>query len=177
MFFVDICKRKLYIKSVIKITNVNGGDHMNHMDHMHHDESSHLPPGIKVATNVKYPVGARIELLTDHMSDMYHAKAIVDGVYDTTVYSVTYNDTNTNEQITDHKWVVDGEVKYEGSVEVGEQVTILAKHMPGMQGATGTIERMTTEPVYMIDYYSSDQDRWIKNHQWVVESEIKSGEE
>ncbi|AYW47022.1 MULTISPECIES: YdhK family protein [Tetragenococcus] len=149
---------------------------MNHM-HMHHDESGYLPEGIQEVKNPKYPVGTTVELLTDHMSDMLHAKAVVDGVYDTTVYSVTYNDTNSGDQVTDHKWVVDGEISYEGSVDVGDQVTILAQHMSGMQNATGTIERMTTEPVYMIDYYSSEQERWVRNYQWVVESEIKAWEE
>jgi len=115
---------------------------------MQHDESGHLPEGTQEVKNPKYPVGTTVELLTDHMSDMLHAKA-----------------------------VVDGEVSYEGSVGVGDQVTILAQHMSGMQNATGTIERMTTEPVYMIDYYSSDHGRWVRNHQWVVESEIKAWEE
>jgi len=147
---------------------------MAHM-HMQHDESGDLPVDIKEVKNPKYPVGTTVELLTDHMSDMLHAKAIVDGVYDTTVYSITYNDTNSNDQIADHKWVVDGEISC--SVDVGDQVTILAKHMDGMQGATATIERITTEPVHMIDYYSSDHGRWIKNHQWVVESELKAWEE
>ncbi|MDN6640894.1 MAG: YdhK family protein [Tetragenococcus sp.] len=150
---------------------------MDHMGPMHHDESGELPAGIQEAKNPKYSVDTTVELLTDHMSDMLHAKAVVDGVYVTTVYSVTYNDTDTRAQVTDHKWVVDEEISYEGSVDVGDQVTILAKHMSGMQSASGTIERIITEPVYMIDYYSSEQDRWVKNHQWVVESEIKAWEE
>ncbi|MCF1686064.1 YdhK family protein [Tetragenococcus halophilus] len=149
---------------------------MAHM-HMQHVESGDLPENIKEVENPKYPVGTTVELLTDHMSDILHAKAIVDGVYDTTVYSVTYSDTNTNDQIADHKWVVDGEVIYNGSVDVDDQVTILDKLMDGMQGATATIERITTEPVYMIDYYSSDHGRWVKNHQWIVESALKAWEE
>uniref|UniRef100_UPI00403F16CB DUF1541 domain-containing protein n=1 Tax=Candidatus Enterococcus willemsii TaxID=1857215 RepID=UPI00403F16CB len=150
-------------------------EHNHHM--MHHDESGHLPKGIKEATEAKYPVGTRVKLLTDHMSDMLDAEAVVVGVYDTTVYSVTYNDTESGELVEDHKWVVDGEVSYEGSVGIGDEVTIQATHMAGMNGAKGQIVRVTHEPVYMVDYYSSDHKRWVKNHQWVVESEVTLWEE
>lgn len=144
---------------------------------MHHDESGHLPKGIKESTQAKYPVGTKVKLLTDHMSDMLRAEAIVVGVYDTMAYSVSYHDTETGQEVKDHKWVVDEELSYEGTAEVGDDVTIHAAHMPGMEEAKGRIVNKIQEPVYMVDYYSSDQERWVKNHQWVVESEVTLWEE
>ena len=54
----------------------------------------------------------------------------------------------------------------------GAAVTLAADHMPGMQGAEGTVHSSTDETVYMVDY-ESDGMR-MRNHKWVVESEIAS---
>lgn len=149
---------------------------MNHM-HMQHDESGHLPEGIQESIRAEFPVGSIVEILTDHMADMTHAKAKVAGVFDTIVYSVSYTDTNTGEHVKDHKWIVDEETKHAGEVNVGDQVEILANHMSGMKGAIGTVERVSYEPVYMVDYQSTEDGHWVKNHQWVIESELKPWEE
>ena len=108
-------------------------DHNNHMK-MEHDESGRLPEGLKKETNAKFPVGTTVKLLTGHMADMLNAKATIVGVFNTAVYSVSYNDLNSGELIKDHKWVIDEETEHNGPVEVGSNVTILATHMPGMKG-------------------------------------------
>ena len=56
---------------------------------------------------------------------------------------------------------------------VGTKVTLAADHMPGMNGASATAVGVysTTEPVYMVDYTAGGMT--MKNHKWVVESEIK----
>lgn len=154
------------------VFNVSNEYHMN----MQHDESGHLPSNIKQSKRAKFPIGTKIKLLTDHMSDMLNAEAIVVGVYETTTYSVTYTEQGTGNLVEDHRWLVDGEIHYEGDGVLGDKVRVHANHMPGMNGATGTIVAITKEPVYMIDYFSTDQNRWVKNHQWVVESEVEAWE-
>lgn len=150
---------------------------MDHMHHMHHDESGHLPEGIKKSSRAKYPIGTTVKLLTDHMADMQNAKAVVVGVFDTIVYAVSYNDTETGQRIEDHKWVVDEEISHDREALIGDKVQILATHMSGMSGAIGEVDRVIYEPVYMVDYESTEDGHWIKNHQWVVESEVEAWED
>ncbi|MDO5032176.1 YdhK family protein [Corynebacterium sp.] len=54
---------------------------------------------------------------------------------------------------------------------VGSTVTLNTDHMPGMEGATATIDSSTDQTVYVVDY-EADGTQW-KNHKWVVEDEIQ----
>ena len=49
-------------------------------------------------------------------------------------------------------------------------MVLAADHMPGMEGATATIDSATDETVYMVDYEMDGMA--MTNRKWVVESEI-----
>ena len=130
------------------------------------------PAGITAAKNPTYPVGTEVTLTTDHMAGMKGAPATVVGAYDTVAYAVDYTPTDGGEKVTDHKWVVQQELKDAGSEPLadGTEVTIEADHMPGMKGAKGTVVSSTTQTVYMVDYQADGMT--MKNHKWVVEDEM-----
>ncbi|RQW76135.1 DUF1541 domain-containing protein [Lysinibacillus composti] len=48
---------------------------------------------------------------------------------------------------------------------------ILADHMPNMKGAEATIVGAYDTTVYMVDYISTAGEK-VKNHKWLVESEL-----
>ena len=130
--------------------------------------------GIEPAADPAHPVGTEVTLMADHMPGMEGAAATVVGAYETTAYSVDYRPTTGGPEVTDHKWVVQEELEDAGAERLpdGAAVTLAADHMPGMQGAEGTVHSSTDETVYMVDY-ESDGMR-MRNHKWVVESEIAS---
>ena len=132
------------------------------------------PEGIEPAADPAHPVGTEVTLVADHMPGMEGAAATVVGAYETTAYSVDYRPTTGGPEVTDHKWVVQEELEDAGAERLpdGAAVTLAADHMPGMQGAEGTVHSSTDETVYMVDY-ESDGMR-MRNHKWVVESEIAS---
>ncbi|GED00104.1 hypothetical protein KVA01_22580 [Kocuria varians] len=146
--------------------SASGGAHMHSMD------GGPAPAGITAAKNPTYPVGTEVTLTTDHMAGMKGAPATVVGAYDTVAYAVDYTPTDGGEKVTDHKWVVQQELKDAGSEPLadGTEVTIEADHMPGMKGAKGTVVSSTTQTVYMVDYQADGMT--MKNHKWVVEDEM-----
>lgn len=133
---------------------------------------------LKTAGNPAYPVGTKVILKTDHMEGMLDAKGTVSGVYDTTVYSVDYTDTDTGKEVKNHKWVIHEELKDSDgkTYKVGDQVTLNKSHMSGMggEGQSATITEVVNGPVYMVDYTPTNGDAEVKNHQWVVESELEA---
>ncbi len=54
---------------------------------------------------------------------------------------------------------------------VGSKAIILADHLPNMKGAEATIVGAYDTTVYMVDYISTAGEK-VKNHKWVVESEL-----
>lgn len=54
----------------------------------------------------------------------------------------------------------------------GEEVTLEARHMEGMQGATATIDDAVTSTVYMVDYQPTDGGEVVRNHKWLTEEEL-----
>ena len=69
------------------------------------------PAGIEEADDPAYPVGTEVTLTADHMPGMKGAEATVTGAFDTTAYQVDYTPTDGGEKVTDHKWVVEDEVR------------------------------------------------------------------
>ena len=131
------------------------------------------PAGIEDATNPKYPVGTEVKLTADHMEGMDGAKATIVGAYDTYTYAVNYTPTTGGDRVTDHKWVVQQEIKDAGDKRLadGTKVTLEAEHMAGMKGAKATIASSTDQTVYMVDYTSDGMK--MTNHKWVTENEIQ----
>lgn len=145
-----------------------------HADHANHPaDGGAAPAGMVEANDPLYPVGSQVILTADHMSGMEGATATIVGAYKTYTYSVNYTPTDGSAPVTNHKWVVQEELKDAGSERLadGTPVVIEAAHMSGMQGAEGTVASSTDETVYMVDFTTAGMT--MKNHKWVTESEIK----
>jgi hypothetical protein len=138
-----------------------------------HSGSAEVPRNLKVAKNPTYKVGSQV-VKAHHMKGMYGAKATIVGAYDTTAYAVTYTPTTGEPIVKNHKWVIHEEIKNAGtkSLNPGTAVTIEASHKEGMKGAKGTIDSAVQTTVYMIDYIPTTGGPIVKNHKWVIESEL-----
>lgn len=164
-------------------TAMSEHDHDQHADHsQEHDhggghdhkmDGGPAPEGIVEAADPTYPVGTEVILTADHMPGMNGAKATIVGAYKTITYAIDYTPTDGGEPVKNHKWVVQEELEGVGNdkLDDGAEVTVLADHMSGMEGATATIASSTEETVYMVDVDADGME--MKNHKWVVESEIE----
>lgn len=54
--------------------------------------------------------GDEVVLNADHMEGMNGAAATIDSAEQTTVYMVSYKDTETGQEVTHHKWVTESEL-------------------------------------------------------------------
>ncbi|WP_325168710.1 YdhK family protein [Paenibacillus sp. S28] len=153
--------------------NANNNTNMD-MGSMNHSGSGEVPAGLKEAQNPIYKVGDEVVIHTKHMEGMDGAKAKVVGAYDTVAYAVTYTPTTGGKPVPNHKWIIQEEIKDAGSepLQPGTKVTIEADHMEGMKGAEGAIDSAEKTTVYMVDYTPTTGGNPVKNHQWVVESEL-----
>ncbi|NPC92944.1 YdhK family protein [Bacillus sp. WMMC1349] len=156
----------------------NNNEEMQGMDHSEMDMSGEVPKGMKEATNPTYKVGSKAIINANHMKGMNGAKATIVGVYDTTVYAVSYTPTTGGSRVENHKWVVQEDIKDAGdkSFKPGSEVTLEANHMEGMKGATAKIDTAEKTTVYMVDYKPTTGGKEVKNHKWVTESELSSAE-
>jgi hypothetical protein len=148
---------------------------MNHSE-MNHSGSSELPEGLQEAKNPKYKVGSEATIQADHMKGMDGATATIVGAYDTTVYTVSYTPTTGEEKVTNHKWVVQEEIKDAGdkTLKPGTEVTLEANHMEGMEGAKATIDSAEKTTVYVVDYTPTTGGEKVTNHKWITESELSA---
>lgn len=154
----------------------NGKSSNSEMSHseMNHSSSGEVPKDLKKAENPTYKVGSKAIIKADHMEGMNGAEATIVGAYDTTAYAVSYTPTTGGEKVTNHKWVIQEEIKNAGgeTLKPGAEVTIEADHMKGMKGATGTIDSAERTTVYMIDYTPTTGGEKVTNHKWVTENEL-----
>ena len=141
-----------------------------------HSGSVEVPKGLKEAKNPTYKVGSQVIVKAHHMKGMYGAKATIVGAYDTTAYAVTYTPTTGGPIVKNHKWVIQEEIKNAGNntLKPGTEVTLEANHMKGMMGAKGIIDSAVHTTVYMIDYTPTTGGPIVKNHKWVIESELSA---
>lgn len=146
------------------------GDH----EGMMHDESGEIPQGLKESENPMYEVGESVILQHGHMEGMEGAEATIVGVFDTTAYEVSYDPTTGGERVENHRWVIHEEIVNPGEdlFESGEEVTLEASHMEGMEGATATIDDAVTTNVYMVDYQPTNGGDVVRNHKWLTEEEL-----
>ena len=146
------------------------------MDGMMHDDSGEIPEGLQEAENPTYPVGDTVTIQTDHMAGMEGATGTIVGAFDTVAYEVTYEPTNGDSIVENHKWVLKEEIpearNQEEPLSEGTEVTLEASHMEGMEGATATIDSAEETTVYMLDYQPTDGGEMVKNHKWVTEDEL-----
>mgnify|MGYP002711914940 CR=1 FL=1 len=145
---------------------------------MVHDESGEVPEGMKEAENPAYPVGSEVVIENDHMPGMKGAKGTVVGVFDTTAYEVTYDDTETGETVANHKWVVHEELEnaQDEPYQAGDEVVLEDSHMPGMKGATATVDSAEKTNMYMVTYTDTESGEEIENHKWMSEDELSKAE-
>ncbi|AQS54300.1 hypothetical protein BW727_101976 [Jeotgalibaca dankookensis] len=149
---------------------------MSGMEDMVHDDSGEIPTGLKEAENPTYKVGDKVTLMTDHMAGMDGAEATIVGAFDTIAYEVSYNPTNGDERVENHKWVIQEELTNTDMdpLEPGKEAVINAKHMPDMEGATAIIDSAEETTVYMVDYEPTTGEEKVKNHKWLTESELST---
>lgn len=55
---------------------------------------------------------------------------------------------------------------------VGEEVTLTADHMPGMDGATATVTGAFDTNTYSVDYVPTTGGEEVTDHKWVVQEEL-----
>lgn len=152
----------------------NSGNAQTDHSGMNHSGSGEVPAGLKEAQNPKFKVGSQAIMQSDHMPGMKGATATIVGAYDTTAYAVSYTPTTGGDPVKNHKWVIHEELKNPGAeaLKPGTQVTLEADHMPGMKGATGTIDSAEQTTVYMVDYTPTTGGEPVKNHKWVTDTEL-----
>lgn len=150
---------------------VSGGHGGHGMEHPM--DGGPVPAGMTQATTPKYPAGSKVTLTTDHMEGMNGAAAKIVGAYDTNTYAINYTPTTAGDPVTNHRWVVQEELKDAGDQRLpdGTKVTVTANHMDGMDGAAATIASSTDETVYVVDYEADGMT--MTNHKWVVDSEMQ----
>ncbi len=158
-------------------SNQNSSEINTNTDRIH-SGSAEVPKGLKEAKNPTYKVGSQAIVKAHHMKGMYGAKATIVGAYDTTAYAVTYTPTTGGPVVKNHKWVIQEEIKNAGNntLKPGTEVTLEANHMEGMMGAKGIIDSAVHTTVYMIDYIPTTGGPMVKNHKWVIESELSAGQ-
>ena len=161
-------------------------DDMNHEDmdgsgseesmDMNHSGSGEVPEGLIVEEKPTFEVGSQAIIETDHMEGMKGAEATIVLAFDTTAYAISYTPTTGGEKVTNHKWVVHEEIEEAGDkpFEDGAEVTIMADHMKGMDGAKAEIDSAEQTTVYMINYTSTTSGEEVTNHKWVTESELSA---
>jgi len=156
--------------------NNNETEHENMDMNMNHSSSGEVPENLKVAENPTYKVGSEAIIKTDHMEGMDGAMATIVGAYDTTAYAISYTPVTGGERVTNHKWVIQEEIKDAGdkTLEKGTEVTIEADHMEGMKGAKAETDSAEKTTVYMIDYTPTTGGEKVTNHKWVTDSELSA---
>ena len=159
-------------------TTVDDASHEGGHEGMEHDESGEIPEGMKEAENPAYPVGSQVVIQNDHMPGMEGATGTVVGVFDTTAYEVTYDDTETGETVANHKWVVHEELKdaQDEPYQAGDEVVLEATHMPGMKGATANVDSAEKTNMYMVTYTDTETGETVENHKWMSEDELSPAE-
>lgn len=144
------------------------------MGDMVHDDSGEIPEGLIVAENPTYKVGDSVIMQAGHMEGMEDAEALIVGAFDTIAYEVSYDPTNGDTRVENHKWVIHEEIMDAGAdpFSVGDEVMLDAEHMEGMSGATAIIDTVETTTVYMVNYTDTITGETIENHKWVTEQEL-----
>ena len=162
----------------IDLEEENDASNEDGHEEMVHDESGEIPEGLKEAENPIYPVGSEVVIENDHMPGMEGAKGEVVGVFDTTAYEVTYDDTETGETVANHKWVIHEELENpkDEPYQAGDEVVLEATHMPGMKGATATIDSAEKTNIYMVTYTDTETGKTVENHKWMSEEELSLAE-
>lgn len=156
--------------------DMHDADKSSSHDGMMHSSDGKVPEGIKQAENPKFEDNSKVILASDHMQGMDGAKGTVVDSFDTTVYAVSYTPTTGGKKVTNHKWVIQEELNPvpASTLSKGDDVTLAADHMKGMDGAEATIDSAEQTTVYMVDFKPTTGGKTVKNHKWVTEDELQA---
>lgn len=120
-----------------------------------------------------YEKGETVIVTADYASGMQDAQAEVTGVFETTIYEVSYEPQNGGEAVMNYKWVVQEDLEEEEEIyDIGQEVTLKTDHLPGMKGAKATIEDAFYGQIYMISYTDGDGKK-VDNYQWVLADDLR----
>lgn len=87
----------------VSYTPTNGGAPVENHKWVIHEE-------LEDAQDAPYAEGDAVMLAADHMEGMKGASAAVDSAEETTVYMVNFENTETGESVSNHKWVTESEL-------------------------------------------------------------------
>lgn len=87
----------------VSYTPTDGGEPVENHKWVIHEE-------LEDAQTEPYAEGDAVTLDADHMMGMDGASAAIDSAEQTTVYMVDFTDTETSEEIVNHKWVTESEL-------------------------------------------------------------------
>lgn len=88
---------------MVTYTPTTGGEPVENHKWVIHEE-------LEDAGEESFKAGDEVVLNADHMDGMNGAVATIDSAEQTTVYMVSYKDTETGEEVTHHKWVTESEL-------------------------------------------------------------------
>ena len=94
------------IAYAISYTPVNGGERVENHKWIIHEE-------IENAGEEAFQAGDTVTVEASHMEGMQGAEAIIESVEKTTVYMVDFTPASGNEEIKNHKWLVENELSAE----------------------------------------------------------------
>ena len=87
----------------VSYTPTDGGEPVEDHKWVIHEE-------LADAADAPYAEGDAVTLDADHMEGMKGASAAIDTVEETTVYMVDFENTETGDPVTNHKWVTESEL-------------------------------------------------------------------
>ncbi|MGH2318680.1 YdhK family protein [Planococcus sp. SE5232] len=87
----------------LSFTPTTGGEPVENHKWVIHEE-------LEDAGDTPLSAGDEAVIATDHMEGMEGATAIIDSAEETTVYMVDFTTTDTDEAVTNHKWVTESEL-------------------------------------------------------------------
>ncbi|MDQ0428452.1 hypothetical protein QOZ98_001278 [Planomicrobium stackebrandtii] len=90
----------------LSFTPTTGGEPVENHKWVIHEELE--DPG-----DTPLSAGDEAVIATDHMEGMEGATATIDSAEETTVYMVDFTTTDTDEEVTNHKWVTESELSAE----------------------------------------------------------------
>lgn len=88
----------------VSFTPTTGGDPVTNHKWVIHEE-------LENAENAPLTEGTEVTLAADHMEGMDGAKATIDTAEQTTVYMVDFTTVDGEQDVTDHKWVAENELR------------------------------------------------------------------
>lgn len=180
---MDLIKRLLSLSlatGLLLSACSTGNDQENKTKEAHHSSHTNskadLPDDMQSTDKGKFKKGDTVTINSDHMKGMKGAKGVVKAAYKTHVYEVTYKPKDGKKEVKNHKWVVNEEIENakQHGFEKGDSVKLEADHMPGMKGAIAEIDNVKETTVYVVDYKATTDDKWVRNHKWMIGSELKS---